>query len=111
MIMRIVVGIAAILFGLLHTLAAGIQLKSKDPAIRGLAIAMACGGACVALHTAAHLAGGRPGWMDALSLAVDCLLICVPAYENGKRSGNFHPSHHIVRGIAALLLVAGIAVW
>ena len=72
---------------------------------------MACGGACVALHTAAHLAGGRPGWMDALSLAVGCLLICVPAYENGKRSGNFHPSHHIVRGIAALLLVAGIAVW
>ncbi len=109
--MRIVAGIAAILFGLLHTLAAGIQLKSKDPAARGLAIAMACGGVCVALHTAAHLAGGRPGWMDALGCAAGCLLICVPAYENGRRSGNLHPSHHILRGVIALLLVAGVAVW
>ncbi len=50
--------------------------------------------------------------MVALSAAVCGFLpICFAAYLNGKRSGNFHPSHHIVRGIAALLLVAGIAVW
>lgn len=109
--MRIVISILAILFGLLHIIAARIQLKSEDAAARGLSIAMICGGVCVAVEAAAHLVGSNSGWMDALTCASGCLLICVPAYENGRRSGNLHPSHHIVRGAVAVLLVAGIAIW
>lgn len=109
--MRIVISVLAILFGLLHIIAARTQLKSKDAAARGLSIAMICGGVCVAVEAAAHLAGSNPGWMDALSVAAGCLLICVPAYENGRRSGNLHPSHHIVRGAAAALLVVGFILW
>lgn len=109
--MRIVISILAILFGLLHIIAARIQLKSEDAAARGLSIAMICGGVCVAVEAAAHLVGNGPGWMDALTCASGCLLVCVPAYENGRRSGNLHPSHHIVRGAIAALLVAGIAIW
>lgn len=109
--MRIVVGIAAILFGLLHIIAARTQLKSKDPAARGLSIAMICGGVCVAFESAVHLLGTNPGWMDALSVAAGCLLICVPAYENGRRTGSIHISHHIIRGGVAALIVIGFILW
>ena len=109
--MRIAISVLALLFGGLHLFAGLTQFKSQDPAARGFAIAMACGGICVAFEAAAHLAGSNPGWMDALACASGCLLICVPAYENGRRSGNFHLSHHIVRGIIAVLLVVGVAIW
>ncbi len=109
--MRIVISVLAVLFGLLHIIAARTQLKSKDAAARGLSIAMLCGGVCVAFEAFAHLVGSNPGWMDALACASGCLLICVAAYENGRRSGNFRLSHHIIRGIIAALLVAGVAVW
>lgn len=109
--MRIFVSVLAILFGALHIAAAAAQFKSKDAAARGLSIAMICGGVCVAVEAIAHLVGSNPGWMDALMCASGCLLICVPAYENGRRSGNLHLSHHIVRGVIAALLVAGFLVW
>lgn len=109
--MRIIISALAILFGGLHIIAARTQLKSKDAAARGLSIAMVCGGVCVAVEAAAHLVGSNPGWMDALTCASGCLLICVPAYENGRRSGNLHPSHHIIRGSVAVLLVLGFALW
>lgn len=48
--MRIAVSILAILFGLLHIIAARTQLKSKDAAARGLSIAMICGGVCVVVE-------------------------------------------------------------
>lgn len=109
--MRIAVSVLAILFGLLHMIAAAAQFKSRDPAARGFAIAMASGGVCVAFEALAHLVGSNPGWIDALACASGCLLICAAAYANGRRSGNFHLSHHIVRGMIAALLVAGVAVW
>ena len=109
--MRIVISVLAILFGLLHIIAARTQLKSEDAAARGLSIAMVCGGVCVAVEAAAHLLRSNPGWMDALSVAAGCLLICVPAYENGRRAGNVHISHHIIRGGIAVLLVVGFILW
>lgn len=109
--MRIAVSVLAILFGALHIIAARTQLKSKDPAARGFSIAMLCGGVCVAFESAVNLLGTNPGWMDALSVAAGFLLICAAAYENGRRSGNLHPAHHIVRGVIAVLLVVGFAIW
>ena len=109
--MRIVVSVFAVLFGLLHVIAARTQLKSTEPAARGFAIAMLCGGVCVAFEAFAHLVGNNPGWIDAISAAAGCLLVCGCAYANGRRSGNLHPSHHIVRGTIAALLVVGIFLW
>ena len=108
--MRIAVSVLAILFGLLHIIAARTQLKSSEPAARGFAIAMLCGGVCVAFEAAAHLIGNNPGWIDALACATGCLLICFSAYANGRRTGNVHLSHHIVRGTIAALLVAGFSI-
>lgn len=109
--MPIAIGIFAALFGGLHFAAGLTQFKSKDPAARGFATAMTCGGIALICAAIIHLMGGLSGGQDALSAATGCLLICAAAYANGRRSGNFHLSHHIVRGIIAVLLVAGVAVW
>lgn len=109
--MRIAISALAILFGLLHIIAARTQLKSTDSAGKSSAIAMLCGGVCVVLEAVAHLVGHNLNWVDALGVAVGCLLICTAAYENGRRAGKVHLSHHIVRGTVAALLVAGVAIW
>ncbi len=109
--MRIVIIILAILFGLLHIVAACTQFKSNTPAARGFAVAMACGGIATVCAAIAHLTRANPGWVDALTAATGCLLICAAAYANGKRAGNVHLSHHIVRGAVAVLLVAGFVIW
>lgn len=109
--MRIAVSVLAILFGGLHSAAAATRFQAKDPAARGFAIAMFCGGVCVAFGAVANLTGSNPGWMDALSCAAGCLLICFSAYANGRRSGNLHLPHHIVRGAAALLLILSFFIW
>ncbi|MDE6591317.1 MAG: hypothetical protein K2K53_13465, partial [Oscillospiraceae bacterium] len=82
-----------------------------DAAAKGFAIAMLCGGVCAAAMAVAHLAGGSTAWMDAPLVAVGCLLICVSAYENGRRAGNVHLSHHMIRGGIAVLLVIGFFLW
>ena len=113
--MRIAVSVLAILFALLHIIAAAAQFKSKDPAARGLAVAMACGGICAIIAAIFHLYWGTVGsnanLSDATTLAIGCLLICASAYVNGRRSGNVHVSHHLVRGGIAVLLVIGFVIW
>lgn len=111
--MRIVISVLAILFGGLHIIAAGTQLKSKETATRGSATLMITGSVLLIGAAIAHLAYGAPGdWMVALSAAVCGFLpICFAAYLNGKRSGKINPLHHIVRGAVAALLVAGFAIW
>ena len=110
--MRIVISVLAILFGALHIVAAVTQFKSEKPAARGLAIVMFCGGVCVLFAAGAHLVGSDPGWLDALTCATGCLLICFSAYGNGRRAGKVHLSHHILRGIIAVLLTIGcFAAW
>ena len=107
--MRIVVSVLAVLFALLHIIAAATQFKSKDPAARGFAIAMACGGIGVIMGAIAHIIGGAA--RDAASLAATCLVICAAAYMNGRRAGKVHISHHLIRGGIAILLVIGFFFW
>ena len=111
--MRIVVSVLAILFGLLHMIAAAVQFKSRDPAARGSAALMLTGGMLLVGTAIAHLAYGAPGdWMVALGAAACGFLpICFAAYLNGKRAGKLNPLHHIIRGIIAVLLVAGFFLW
>ena len=109
--MRIAIGVLALLFGGLHFIAGLTQFKSQAPAARGFATAMTCGGIALICAAITHLIGGLSGWQDAISAATGCLLICAAAYANGRRSGNFHLSHHIIRGIIAVLLVVGVFVW
>ena len=67
--------------------------------------------ACMMAFGAAILACAtfiQPGaWAFA---AVGGLLICAAAFINGKRSGNFHLSHHIVRFCITAAIVVGYIV-
>lgn len=108
--MRIAVSVLAILFGGLHFIAGLAQFKAKDPA-RGFATAMTCGGIALICAAIVHLTGHLSGRQDVISAVAGCLLICTAACENGRRSGNFHLSHHIVRGVIAALLVVGFLIW
>lgn len=111
--MPMAVSVFAIVFGLLHIIAAAAQFKSKDPAARGSAALMLTGSVLLIGAAVAHLAYGAPGdWMVALSAAVCGFLpICFAAYLNGKRAGKLNPRHHIIRGIVAVLLVIGFLLW
>lgn len=110
--MRITIGVLAVLFGLLHLVAAASQYRSSEPAARGSAVIMACGGIAVVCAAVVHLIGGSAiPYVDALSAGTGCLLVCFAAYLNGKRAGKLHPSHHIVRGAVSVLLVAGLLLW
>ena len=107
--MRIVISALAILFGVLHIIAAVTQFKSKDPGARWSAAIMVCGGIAVVSATVAHLTGVIV--MTLMEAAMGFWLICFAAWLNGKRSGNLHLSHHIIRGTIAALLVAGFVIW
>ena len=110
--MRIAVSVLAILFALLHAIAAAAQLRSKDPAARSSAIIMLCGGVALICSAVSHLINSSLwAWMDTLSAACGFLLICFAAYLNGRRSGTVHVSHHLVRGGIAVLLVIGFFFW
>ena len=112
--MRIVVSILAVLFGLLHIIAAITQFQSKDPTARGSAIMMALGGMAVIAAAISHLAGVGGavfGWVAALELLVGCGLVCFSAYLNGKRSEDFHLPHHVTRGGIAALMVICFTIW
>ena len=113
--MRIADSVLASLFALLHIIAAAVQFRSKDPAARGFAVAMASGGICAIAAAVFHIywgaVGGNANLSDAATLAIGCLLICASAYVNGRRSGNVHLSHHVIRGGIAALLVICFIVW
>ena len=111
--MRIAVSVLAILFALLHIIAAAAQFKSKDPAARGSASLMLCGGAALICSAVAHLVyDGAGSQITVLSAGVCGFLpICFAAYLNGRRAGKVHVSHHLVRGGIAVLLVLGFFLW
>ena len=111
--MRIAVSILAILFALLHLIAAATQFKSKDPAERGSAVLILCGGVALICSAVAHLIyDGTGDWITVLSAGVCGFFpICFAAYLNGRRSGNVHLSHHLVRGGIAVVLVLGLFLW
>ena len=109
--MRIAVSVLAILFGGLH-LAAGTyaEFKGKDTAAQNSGGMMALGGLFAFTSACSHLTY-HLSWLDALILALACIFICRAAYANGKRTGNVHLSHHIVRGVIAALLVVCFIIW
>ena len=111
--MRIAVSVLAILFALLHIIAAATQFKSKDPAARGSASLLLCGGAALICSAAAHLIyDGAGSQITVLSAGVCGFFpICFAAYLNGKRAGKVHALHHAVRCGVAILLVLGFFLW
>ena len=89
------------LYAALSMLAAIVQIKTSRQ--KDTPIMMLCGG----LLLIAAVFFKHTNWMIAL---VGGALICIAAFLNGKRSENFHVSHHIIRFIITLLLVIGFVI-
>lgn len=97
--LEIAIYICAGLFALLHLIAAGSQLR-RGPLAPHLLMAAGSLGLGAAIFYS--MDAGAYDWLLALA---SCAMICGAAVWNGKRSGEFHLSHHITRIALALLLV------
>lgn len=96
--MRYVICGITVLYAVLSMLAALTQIKKA--ARKDTSIMMLAGGLLLVIATVLKNAD----WIAAI---IGGLLICIAAFLNGKRSGNFHISHHIIRFIITVLLVIG----
>lgn len=96
--MRYIICGITVLYAVLSMFAAATQLKTATR--KDTSVMMFCGGLILIIATVFKNAD----WIAAI---IGGMLICIAAFLNGKRSGNFHISHHIIRFIITLLLVIG----
>lgn len=102
--MLILCGIAA-LFGLLHIIAAASQLgKKKKRYVTSWT--MLIGGLLMIQAVVLCVFGSTLDWASAL---LGGLFVCFAAFMNGRRSGNMHKVHHIIRAVIAAAIVVGFA--
>jgi len=94
----------ASVYGVLSVIAACLQIKTVQK--KDTPIAMLVGGVLMLAASAARIAG------SSLALCLSILGgigISLAAWCNGKRSGNFHLSHHVIRLFLTVLLAVGFA--
>lgn len=96
--MRYIICCITVLYAVLSVIAAVSQIKTATH--KDTSIMMLGGGLLLVIAIILKNAD----WIAAI---IGGLLICIAAFLNGKRSGNFHISHHIIRFIITLLLVIG----
>lgn len=101
--MLILCGVAA-LFGLLHIVAAASQLGKKKQYISHWT--MIIGGLLMIQAVVLCIFGSALDWASAL---LGGLFVCFAALMNGRRSGNMHKIHHLIRAIIVVGLVIGFA--
>ena len=102
--MLILCGIAT-LFGLLHIIAAASQLGNKKKKKRYLTSwTMIIGGLLMIQAVVLCVFGSALDWESAL---LGGLLVCFAAFMNGKRGGNMHKLHHLIRGVIVAAIVVG----
>lgn len=100
--MRYVLYIITALYGVLSFIAAFSQLKKAEK--KTSYAAMAAGALILIAAIGLHLISIPFNWFAAVLGGV---LICTAAIYNGKKGGNFHITHHIIRFAVTLLLIAG----
>ena len=94
----------AALFGLLHIIAAASQLGKKKKKRFITSWTMIIGGLLMIQAVVLCVFGSALDWGSAL---LGGLFICFAAFMNGRRSGNMHKIHHIIRGVIAAAIVVG----
>ena len=100
--MNIAVCIVSILFGGLSLIAAVSQMKTEKKPMP--AVVMAAGSVLLISAAICNFAGQAFDYVLALP---GCAFICTAAIWNGRKSGNFHLQHHIIRLVLSLALVVG----
>ena len=100
----IILCVIAALFGLLHIIAAASQLGKKKKKRFITSWTMIIGGLLMIQAVVLCVFGSALDWGSAL---LGGLFICFAAFMNGRRSGNMHKIHHIIRGVIAAAIVVG----
>ena len=104
--MLILCGVAA-LFGLLHIIAAASQLGNKKKKKRYVTHwTMIVGGLLMIQAAVLCVFGSSLDWASAL---LGGLFVCFAAFMNGRRGGNMHKLHHVIRALIAAAIVVGFA--
>ena len=103
--MQIALCIVSVLFCGLSATAAFSQLKGKQKPIS--ALLMIAGSLLLLAAVTLNILGRRLDWAIAL---LGCAAICAAAIWNGKKSGQLHIQHHIIRIALSLILTVGFAV-
>ena len=94
--------LVSVLFAALCMYGAACQLR--NPLFRTPCWVMIGGGFVLMVAVAESLNGRSWDWPLAMA---GCAAICIAAAWNGKRNGNLHLKHHVVRILFCGLLVAG----
>ncbi|MCM1299209.1 MAG: hypothetical protein NC203_08595 [Firmicutes bacterium] len=100
--MKYALYIVTALYAVLSFIAAFSQLKKADQ--KTPYAVMAFGGLILMAEIGLHIIGVPFNWIAAV---VGGVLICASAIYNGKKSGSFHITHHIIRFAVTLLIIAG----
>ena len=100
--MRYVLYAITALYGGLSFFAAFSQLKKAEQ--KNTHAMMALGGLILIAGIGLHIIHIPFSWIATISGGA---LICITAVINGKKSGSFHITHHIIRFIVTLLLIIG----
>ena len=103
--MRIILCIVSVLFGGLSMIAAFSQMKSEQKPVS--AILMIAGSLLLLATVMCNILGQRIDYILALP---GCIAICAAAIWNGKKSGQLHIQHHIIRIALSIILIIGFVV-
>lgn len=90
------------LYAALCAIAAVSQLKNAKE--RDTPASMLLGSAVLLGAILMQELSGGWGWLFVIAGGI---MISLAALQNGRRSGNFHLRHHVIRGVFTLLLVLG----
>ena len=100
--MRILLCIISVAFGALSMTAALSRIKAKEGELSH--ILMSVGSLFLITSVIFNILNLDFDWIVAL---IGTAMICIAAVWNGKRNGNFHIQHHIIRIILSSVLVIG----
>ncbi len=100
--MQILLCVLSLLFGGLSLIAAISQMKKEKKPVS--AIIMMIGALMLIAAVICNLCAL---WFDDIIAVFGCAVICAAAIFNGKKSGQFHIQHHIIRIVLSLILIVG----
>lgn len=102
--MRILLCIISAAFGALSMVAALSRIKAKEGELSH--VIMSVGSFFLIGAVIFNILNLGIDWIVAL---IGAAMICVAAVRNGKRNGNFHIQHHVIRIALSSVLVIGFA--
>ena len=104
--MKYVILIIAVLYASLSMIAALTQLKSAEK--KDTSWMMLLGSALLITASVFMMSSLNFDWAVAV---LGGALISIAAFLNGKRGGNFHASHRVVRFCITVLVIVGFILW